>query len=183
MELGEPDKSGRRRPVPIQGSEFIIETDILIPAIGQAVDLSFLEDSTGVEVTKWKTVLVDPDTFETSRPGIFSAGDCETGPDVLVRACGNGKRAAWRIDQYLKGQERVPSEKERFHDFFAKVKVYQKDEDLGIAGGEPRLHLRMLDPKVRKLTFEEVEEGYRVDEALKEAARCLRCYRIGMVAV
>ena len=114
MELGEPDKSGRRRPVPVPGSEFVIETDILIPAIGQAVDLSFLDAELGVQMTKWNTVLVDQETFETSRPGVFAAGDCETGPDVLVRACGNGKKAAWRIDQYLKGQSRVPSERERF---------------------------------------------------------------------
>ena len=138
MELGEPDKSGRRRPVPVPGSEFIIETDILIPAIGQAVDLSFLGSDAGVELTKWKTVLVDQDTFQTSQPGIFSAGDCETGPDVLVRACGNGKRAAWRIDQYLQGKDLAPGEAERFNDFFAKIKVFQKDEDLGVAGGEPR---------------------------------------------
>ena len=116
-------------------------------------------------------------------PKIFSAGDCETGPDVLVRACGNGKRAAWRIDQFLRGEQLVLSEREKFNDFFTKVKVYQKDENLGIAGGEQRLHLRMMDPKVRKLTFDEVEDGYRVDEAMKEAMRCLRCYRIGMVAV
>jgi formate dehydrogenase beta subunit len=183
MELGEPDKSGRRRPVPIPGSEFIIETDILIPAIGQAVDLSFLDESLGVQVTKWRTVLVNQETFETSRPGVFAAGDCETGPDVLVRACGNGKKAAFRIDQYLRGEEREASEKDRFDDFFAKVKVYRKDEDLGIAGGQPRAHLRMLDPETRKWTFDEVEEGFRSDEAIREAMRCLRCWRIGMVAV
>lgn len=183
MELGEPDKSGRRRPVPVPGSEFIIETDIVVPAIGQAVNLSFLNEEAGIELTKWNTLLVDQDTFQTSQPKVFSAGDCETGPDVLVRACGNGKRAAWRIDQFLRGEKLASSEKEKFNDLFTKVKVYQKDENLGIAGGETRLHLRKLDPKVRKLTFEEVEEGYRVDEALKEAARCLRCYRIGMVAV
>jgi formate dehydrogenase (NADP+) beta subunit len=183
MELGEPDKSGRRRPVPIPGSEFTIETDILIPAIGQAVDLSFLGIDAGVDLTKWNTLLVNQETFQTSQPGIFAAGDCETGPDVLVRACGNGKRAAWRIDQYLSGKALVPSEIEKFHDLFAKVKVYQKDENLGIAGGEHRTHLRMMDPEVRKWTFDEVEEGYRVDEAMKEAMRCLRCYRIGMVAV
>jgi formate dehydrogenase beta subunit len=183
MELGEPDKSGRRRPVPVPGSEFILETDILIPAIGQAVDLSFLDEGSGVERTKWNTVLVDQETFETSRPGVFAAGDCETGPDVLVRACGNGKRAAWRIDQYLRGEARVPSEKERFNDFYARVKVYQKDESLGIAGGEARAHLRMIDPETRKWTFDEVEEGFRVDEAVREAMRCLRCLRIGMVAV
>jgi formate dehydrogenase (NADP+) beta subunit len=183
MELGEPDKSGRRRPVPMPGSEFVLEADIVIPAIGQAVDLSFLGEEAGVQLTKWNTVLVDQDTFQTSQPSIFSAGDCETGPDVLVRACGNGKRAAWRIDQYLRGEKLISSEKEKFNDFFGKVKVYQKDENLGIAGGEKRLHLRMLDPKVRRLTFDEVEEGYRVDEAIKEAMRCLRCYRIGMIAV
>jgi formate dehydrogenase beta subunit len=183
MELGEPDKSGRRRPVPMPGSEFIIEADIVIPAIGQAVNLSFLGEEAGIELTKWNTVLVDQDTFQTSKKGIFSAGDCETGPDVLVRACGNGKRAAWRIDQYLKGEELEPSEKEKFQSLFSKIKVYQKDENIGIAGGEERLELRMLDPKVRRLTFDEVEEGYRTDEAIKEAKRCLRCYRIGMVAV
>ncbi len=183
MELGEPDKSGRRRPVPVPGSEFLIETDILIPAIGQAVDLSFLDAELGVQMTKWNTVLVDQETFETSRPGVFAAGDCETGPDVLVRACGNGKKAAWRIDQYLKGQSRVPSERERFENLFGKIKVYQKDENLGIAGGQRREELRMLPPDTRKWTFDEVEEGFRVDEATKEASRCLRCWRIGMVAV
>jgi formate dehydrogenase beta subunit len=134
-------------------------------------------------MTKWRTVLVDQETFETSRPGIFAAGDCETGPDVLVRACGNGKKAAYRIDQYLRGEAREASEKERFDDFFAKMKVYRKDEDIGIAGGQPRPHLRMLDPEVRKWTFDEVEEGFRSDEAIREAMRCLRCWRIGMVAV
>ena len=183
MELGEPDKSGRRRPVPVPGSEFIIETDMLIPAIGQAVDLSFLGKDAGVELTKWNTVLVDQDTFQTSQPGIFAAGDCETGPDVLVRACGNGKRAAWRIDQYLRGKDLIPTDAEKFNNLFASVKVYQKDENLGIAGGEHRKHLRMMDPEKRKWTFDEVEEGYRVDEAVKEAMRCLRCFRIGMVAV
>jgi formate dehydrogenase (NADP+) beta subunit len=94
-----------------------------------------------------------------------------------------GKRAAWRIDQYLKGEAIESSEKEKFQSLFAKMKVYQKDEDIGIAGGEARLHLRMLDPEKRKWTFDEVEEGYRNDEAIREAMRCLRCYRIGMVAV
>ncbi len=183
MELGEPDKSGRRRPVPIPGSEFLIEADIVVPAIGQAVDLSFLDESFGVETTKRRTVLVNQETFETSHPGIFSAGDCETGPDVLVRACGNGKKAAFKVDQYLRGEERSPSEKERFDDLFAKIKVYQKDEQIGIAGGQERQHLRMLDPSTRKWTFDEVEEGFRVDEATREAGRCLRCWRIGMVAV
>ncbi len=97
MELGEPDRSGRRKPVPVPGSEFVLETDILVPAIGQAVDLSFLKKEDGIETTKWRTIVVDPDTFETSVKGVFSAGDCVTGPDVLVRAAGNGRKVAERL--------------------------------------------------------------------------------------
>ncbi|HUJ89126.1 MAG TPA: FAD-dependent oxidoreductase [Syntrophorhabdales bacterium] len=183
MELGEPDASGRRRPVPVPNSEFIIETDILIPAIGQVIDFGFLEGTPDVQLTKWKTVQVNQETFETSKKGIFSAGDCETGPDVLVRACGNGKRTAWKIDQYVRGQDVVPRLEEKFQQLFSAIKVYQKDENLGITGGDKRLHLRMLDPEKRKWTFDEVEEGFKVNEAMKEASRCLRCFRIGMIAV
>jgi formate dehydrogenase (NADP+) beta subunit len=183
MELGEPDASGRRRPVPVPNSEFIIETDILIPAIGQVIDFGFLEGIPDVQLTKWKTVQVNQETFETTKKGVFSAGDCETGPDVLVRACGNGKRTAWKIDQYVRGRDVVPRLEEKFQQLFSTMKVYQKDENLGITGGDKRLHLRMLDPEKRKWTFDEVEEGFRVNEAMKEASRCLRCFRIGMIAV
>ena len=183
MELGEPDASGRRRPVPVPNSEFIIETDILIPAIGQALDFSFIQDTDGILLTKWKTIQVNQETFETSQKDVFSAGDCETGPDVLVRACGNGKRTAWKIDQYLRGEEPSPRMNERFEQLFSTIKVYNKDENVGLVGGQSRLHLRMLDPELRKWTFDEVEEGFRVDEAIREASRCLRCWRIGMIAV
>jgi len=167
----------------VPNSEFTIETDILIPAIGQVVDFGFLEGIEGLLLTKWKTVLVNQETFETTVKGIFSAGDCETGPDVLVRACGNGKSAAWKIDQYLRGEQVAPRIEERFNNLFSTVKVYEKDEDLGITGGDKRPHLRMLEPETRKWHFDEVEEGYKVNEAMKEASRCLRCFRIGMVAL
>ena len=114
MELGEPDASGRRRPVPVPNSEFVIETDILIPAIGQAIDWSFLENREEFAITKSNTFQVDQETLETNIPGIFSAGDCETGPDVLVRACGNGKRAAWKIDEYLRGEKPKARESEKY---------------------------------------------------------------------
>ncbi len=183
MELGEPDASGRRRPVPVPGSEFVIDTDILIPAIGQAVDFSFLEKKEDFAITKWNTFQVDQETFETNVPGVFSAGDCETGPDVLVRACGNGKRAAWKIDEYLRGEKPKARMSERFVKFFGDVKVYDKNENVGFLGDRARLLLRPMAPEVRKWTFDEVEEGFRTDEAITEASRCLRCYRIGMIAV
>lgn len=183
MELGEPDASGRRRPVPVPGSEFVIDTDILIPAIGQAVDFSFLEKKEDFAITKWNTFQVDQETFETNVPGVFSAGDCETGPDVLVRACGNGKRAAWKIDEYLRGEKPKARMNERFVKFFGDVKVYDKNENVGFLGDSARHLLRPMAPEVRKWTFDEVEEGFRTDEAIAEASRCLRCYRIGMIAV
>jgi formate dehydrogenase beta subunit len=183
MELGEPDESGRRRPVPVKGSEFIIETDILIPAIGQAIDLSFLEEKEGVKTTKRSTVSIDEGTFKTSREGIFSAGDCVTGPDVLVRAAGHGKRAAEKIDLFLRGLEVKESEEERLETLVEKIKVFNKVEKIGISGGTNRAMLNLLPPETRKWVFDETEEGFSLPAAQKEAERCLRCVRIGLFAV
>jgi formate dehydrogenase beta subunit len=183
MELGEPDESGRRRPVPIKGSEFFIEADIAIPAIGQAIDLSFLEEKDGVKTTKRSTIAVQEGTFLTSRPGIFSAGDCVTGPDVLVRAAGHGKRAAEKIDLFLRGMEVKESEEERLEAMVEKIKVYSKDEKIGISGRQKRAMLNMLPPDSRKWVFDEVEEGFSIPVAQKEAERCLRCVRVGLFAV
>lgn len=183
MELGEPDESGRRRPVPIKGSEFFIEADIAIPAIGQAIDLSFLDEKDGVKTTKRSTIAIQEGTFLTSRPGIFSAGDCVTGPDVLVRAAGHGKKAAEKIDLFLRGVEVKESEDERLEGMVEKIKVYNKNEKIGIPGGQKRATLNMLPPDSRKWIFDEVEEGFSIPVAQKEAERCLRCVRVGLFAV
>jgi formate dehydrogenase beta subunit len=183
MELGEPDESGRRRPIPIPGSEFFIECDIVIPAIGQAVDLNFLKGMEDIEATKWKTLVVNEKTFETSAKGIFSAGDAVTGPDVLVRAAGNGKRAADKIDKMLRGEPVEPSDEERGEDLMATVGVYDSDEEVGMVGGQERKHLRMLDPEARRHTFDEVESGFPIPVAKAEAERCLRCYRVSLLAL
>jgi len=183
MELGEPDASGRRRPVPIKGSEFVIETDILIPAIGQAIDFSFLEEKDGIKTTKRSTVAVEEGTFQTSREGIFSAGDCVTGPDVLVRAAGHGKKAADKIDLFLRGMAVKESEEERLEALVEKIKVYDKNEKVGISGGQKRQELKLLPPDSRKWVFDEVEEGFSLPQAQKEADRCLRCVRVGLFAV
>jgi formate dehydrogenase beta subunit len=183
MELGEPDKSGRRRPVPVAGSEFVIETDILIPAIGQKVNLSFLSEKDGIKLTKWNTIDADAETFATSQEGVFASGDCVTGPDVLVRATGTGKKAAEKIDLYLTGGKVEASIDEKFKSLFSELGVYNKKEQLGAIGGTKKAHLPMLDPEERKRSFDEVEAGYKVNEATGEAERCLRCYRIGMIAL
>ncbi len=99
MELGEPDDSGRRRPIPVEGSEFVIDLDMIMPAIGQRADLSFLPDD--IELTRWGTIITD-ETGATSRQGIFSGGDCVTGPWIAIGAIADGKKAAVAIDNYLK---------------------------------------------------------------------------------
>jgi len=106
MELGEPDASGRRRPVPIEGSDFVIEAENLIAAIGQRPDIRFVPDESELEITRWNTFAVDQESFQTNVPGIFSAGDVETGPDIAIRACANGRKAALGIARYIEAKRR-----------------------------------------------------------------------------
>ncbi len=102
MSLGEPDESGRRAPVPVAGSEFMIESDMVILAIGETPDLTFLPKE--IEVTEAGTIAVDPFTMETSMPGVFAGGDVVSGPATVVEAIVAGKRAASSIERYLKGE-------------------------------------------------------------------------------
>lgn len=104
MQLGEPDASGRRRPVPVEGSEFELGLDMIIPAIGQASDLSFLPADGSVAMTKWGTVIADSKTCATSRKGVYAGGDCVSGPWIAIGAIAAGKEAARAIDGYLQGK-------------------------------------------------------------------------------
>jgi len=104
IELGEPDESGRRRPIPVEGSEFLVELDTLILAIGETPDLSFLPKE--VEVTENNTIAVYPFTMETTKEGIFAGGDVVSGPATVIEAIVAGKRAAESIDRYLKSKSR-----------------------------------------------------------------------------
>ena len=99
MALGEPDKSGRRRPVPQEGSEFTLTASTIISAIGQAVDGFCIGDKTLID--KWGNVVVNPQTLQTACPWVFSGGDCVTGPDIAIAAIGAGKRAAESIDEFV----------------------------------------------------------------------------------
>jgi len=101
MELGEPDESGRRRPVPVEGSEFIIKADMMIQAISQRPDISWLDEDSKLKTTRWQTFEVDAETNETSVPGIFAAGDAVTGPATIVEAIADARKAAQGILTYL----------------------------------------------------------------------------------
>jgi formate dehydrogenase beta subunit len=183
MKLGAPDKSGRRRPVPIEGSEFTFDCDTVGPAIGQRVDLSLLEGVDGVATTAWSTIIVDEVTKQTSRPKLFSAGDCETGPGALIGACAGGRKAADSIDKLINGNSLEYDTEACFDTLFKSVKLYDAAEDLGDINRQPRRELSMLAPEERKFSFDEVEAGFSTPDAIAEAGRCLRCYRVAMVAV
>ena len=183
MELGEPDDSGRRRPVPVEGSEFTFDCDCVVPAIGQNVDLSLLEGLENVDTTKWHTIRVNEFTKQSSRPKIFCAGDCETGPDALVTACAGGRRAALNIDRLINGQPLEYDDNYYFEKFFTAVKVFSPDEEIKKVESKPRCQIATLAPETRKNTFEEVEQSFSDSEAVAEAERCLKCYQVATIAI
>jgi glutamate synthase (NADPH/NADH) small chain len=105
MKLGEPDKKGRRKPVPIEGSNFIVECDTAVLALGYWPDPVIGKTTPELETHDWGLVTADQATGRTSRPGVFSGGDCVTGPDLVVTAMVGGRKAAWAIDEYLKNSQ------------------------------------------------------------------------------
>ncbi|SPD75468.1 CoB--CoM heterodisulfide reductase iron-sulfur subunit A family protein [uncultured Desulfobacterium sp.] len=169
MELGEPDSSGRRRPVPIPGSEYDLEIDQLIPAIGQRPDLSSIEDVMGIKFSRWGTVDVDPITYATGREGVFAGGDAQTGPWVAIGAIAAGREAAESIVRYLDGRDmaegRQPISKENPVYRPIPVDIPKKD----------RARMPELSPAERKGNFNEMELGYDEDTGKAEADRCLNC--------
>ena len=168
MELGEPDASGRRRPVPIPDSEFDLKVDVVIPAIGQAPELSPLANS-GINTTRRGTIEVDPLTLETSREGVFAGGDCQTGPSIAVEAVAAGARAAESIIRYLSHQDikegRLPPQREP-----SDVTFIPLDQ-----AREPRQKMPTIPVEERTSGFKEIELGLPEEVAKKEASRCLAC--------
>jgi len=105
MELGEPDASGRRRPVPIKGSEFTLSADVVIIAIGNSPNPLVPQTSKEIEVSKHGTVVADLETMATSKPGVFAGGDIVSGAATVISAMGQGKKAARSIHKYMTGSE------------------------------------------------------------------------------
>jgi ferredoxin len=173
--LGEPDASGRRSPVPIPGSEFVIPADTVIPAVSQAADLTFLPVEADFEVNRGR-IKVDPATYATNARGVFACGDFVTGPTTLIEAAGHGKKCAYAIDRYLAGRTDVT--------VAANVKMtsawaFEMPEFYDVL---PRQHIPMTplderipstDPDVNFTT--QVEQGYDATAAVAESTRCLMC--------
>ncbi|MDY0296795.1 MAG: FAD-dependent oxidoreductase [Acidobacteriota bacterium] len=174
MSLQEVEDGGRPRPVPIPGSEFVLECGTLIGAIGQQVDTDFNGEGDGCELEKWGTIRVNEKTLETSIPDVFAGGDVVSGPWTAIGAIAQGKRAALAIDRKLRTGS---AEGADFH--FASFKHHFHDvvpaELQDVAIDLPRQHLPELPPKERIRDFREVEGGYSREQAQTETRRCLEC--------
>jgi formate dehydrogenase major subunit len=174
MQLGEPDASGRRRPEPAPGTEFTIPCDRVLLAIGQGPELDWIgPGNQGVSATRNRRLKADAVTFETGRPGVFGTGDVRIGAATVVQAVAEGRRAAYAVDAFLKGQE------------LAAIRTRQtlaepQPEFLSIVPftsevKEPRYRLKAMDPEVRNKSYVEYEIPYSREEAIAESTRCLQC--------
>ncbi len=176
MELGEPDASGRRRPIPVEGSEEEIPYDLIIAAIGQKPDLSCVEGELDQpEGTKWSTFVYDEKVMTTTVEGVFTAGDCAFGPDTVIRAIGEGKKAALAIDLFVSGVK-VELKKEYVH-------TRGWLEDLDMADYSPRfVHKRRAletthpaEVRMANSGYDPINIGIGEAQALAESSRCIEC--------
>jgi len=176
MRLGEPDESGRRRPIPIEGSEFDIPCDAMVAAIAQAPEISFLDPDHGLEITPRGTFRVNSQTLETNQPGVFAGGDAAAGPGALIEAIAAGRRAALSMDRYLRG---VPLLTPRELLPLPTAEMSEGEIAEQVARGEVSMAPRVETPKApaaeRISDFREVELCLSEEQALREAQRCLSC--------
>lgn len=168
MELGEPDDSGRRRPRPIDGSEFVIKADSVIKAIGQDIQKGIISEEQ-IDQTKWGTVKVQMPIYKTNRKKVFAGGDLVKGPALVVDAVYMGRKASEAIDCMLKG-EVFPSQMDIVSTRRSVDEELFKDEEK-----KERMEPQFLEPDNRKKNFLEVDKGFTTDEAVEEAARCMAC--------
>ncbi|MDF9408435.1 MAG: NADP-reducing hydrogenase subunit HndC [Pelotomaculum sp. PtaB.Bin013] len=159
---GDFDKSGRRRPVPVEDSNFVIPADVVIAAIGQNVQLDGITDA-GVQTVRG-LVAVDPDSMATNIPYIFAGGDCASGPDTAIGAIAHGKKAAAAIDKYLGGSGVVVEPRDIKREVSGEVIEDKRAREIATC-------LPVADRK----SFAEVENGFTKGQAMAEAMRCLRC--------
>ena len=177
MELGEPDASGRRRPVPIEGSETIMEIDMLITAIGQGPDVSFRDNTEALqdlEVTRWQTFEADPEILQSTIPYIFAAGDAYTGASTVVEAIGGGRRAARAIHQYLDGEtpQPVPKSLRKKH---IPESLFESVDGV-VASARTPMPEMPVDERIQ--CFDEADLVISEEDARYESNRCLSCCRI-----
>jgi NADPH-dependent glutamate synthase beta subunit-like oxidoreductase len=183
MMLGEPDASGRRKPVPTDMAPFVLSASSIIYAVGQQPDFEPFKDDQ-IKLNKWGYMEVDPYTLQTTKPGVFVGGDAVSGGGTIIEAINAGKTAAKYIDKYLRGE---PVE-EDLEDKGKRLAVYLGAQDSREPLSEfvdygKRVPMPMAEPEVRKHNFEPTELGYTLEQCKSEADRCLRCHRPILVAI
>lgn len=171
MELGDIDESGRRRPIPILGSEFTMEVNTLILAISQKPEITLLTNGSELKISDWNSIEVNPETLHTNMEGIFAGGDVVTGPNTVTEAMAHGKLAALMINKYLRG-EKLERAYEVTRPAIRVEPVQLSDEEIE---GLQKPEMSLLPISQRTGNFEEVELGFTEAEAIAEAKRCLRC--------
>ncbi len=184
MELGEPDASGRRRPIPTDMAPFVLTADSIIYAVGQQPDFGPFKGDEEIKLNKWGYMEVDPYTLMTTKPGVFVGGDAVSGGGTIIEAINAGKLVAKYMDKYLRGE---PVE-EDLADKTKRLAVYLGAQDSREPLAEnvdygTREKMPMAEPEVRKHNFEPTELGYTLEQCKNEADRCLRCHRPILVAV
>jgi NADH-quinone oxidoreductase subunit F len=171
MELGEVDASGRRRPVPVEGSEFTVAIDTLIPAIGQEPDVAAFADGNGLKLSRWNTLEVDPETLYTGADGIFAGGDVVSGPATVVEAMAHGKSTAQMIHKYI--QQQPVARDYRVTRPAVDVDVVELSDTEIETLRKPEMPLLPLSDRLGG--FREVQLGFDAEMAVAEAKRCIRC--------
>jgi len=170
-QLGEPDSSGRRRPEPIEGSEFVAEVDLVVLAIGQAPDLNFLGHNPGIGVTRSDRIEIGANNFMTQRPGVFAAGDAVTRDKmVIIEAISMGKQAAVAIEAYLQGDP-LPA-KGIIPQAIPPHLLELTAEEMKPKPTIPAAKIPLAD---RQTSFAEMELAFSPEQAISEAGRCLAC--------
>jgi NADH-quinone oxidoreductase subunit F len=172
-ELGDTDSSGRRKPVPLEGTEHILKLDTLIVAISEdsGVDSIGPARSSKIEITDWNTIKVDENTLLTSRQGVFAAGDVVTGPNTVIDAIAAGKKAVMMIDHYIKGEKLDQPAELKLPQIYIEPVNSESDKTLSPV----RVETPRASVEWRKRNFAEVEVSLSIEEATIEAKRCLRC--------
>jgi len=164
--LGPPDESGRRRPVPVEGSEFTIPVDSILFGIGEMPDVSFLPEE--VEVARGNRIVVDEVTLETKLPSVFAGGDAVTGPASVIEAIAAGKKTAVSIDRYINGLDIKAGRTQEVPEI-----AWVSEEN--VLKKKLRQAMPCLEPVERVDCFKEVELGLTPKAGISEAHRCLFC--------
>lgn len=184
MELGEPDASGRRRPVPLDGSEFLLKVDTIIPAIGQVADFSFITDDFKLSTTRWGTLEADPVTMATEVPGVFAGGDAVLGARTVIEAIATGNRAAEAIDRYLQSGQAAVGSSVLMEKFMEETGVYKEQTVPEMVGARARLEEEEAPLEERLTGFIEADLGFSCQaDVIDEASRCVKCLRLGLAVL